>query len=629
MGIARLFFFRSQLTLIEIQRVYIKKKMRKSVLQPRTPQTSQKNRRTMRSTMSTFKSRQSTAGGLATRASIGVRYSMGGKASIGPDSTIKTDKRKLHTNKDPRKLNEKARQRELCSEICDFLLESGYGQSLTMKDLMSISTANYFMVFSHLSGIILGPKHNPKGGAKEEIMISTMKKLDYPFSLQKSSFTNFSLTSWPIVLGVLEFLLRRAQHIIHELNVDGEDFELDEPISRDKENDPFELILMGYKKMITKRDSDRNMDGSILEEINRNIICDYEDFKYQGFEEEADYIEQSMKSYQKENELYDQRSKEKLNLEAELNDKLAKSSQIEKYQKYEDQMTDFHTAALERDQNKMIENSKIKSQLESEIGLLTEKIGDKETALDLRKKFEEIHTELGRKLEEKLGVEKIKTNLDISVSKAKSNISDEIQKYNCLILDNEIDKKYLIESNNEFESLPASEDVFQDQIQILNTEITAKKFKQQEAEFRLKEFTSKKSEIKVETENEISKFERKKRQVERLTEAEQMKVVTLEDLQIKLLDQSDEVEALKNQEKSRLADLTQYNNENNIEKLESKIQKFEDEANNTLVENMIKAQDEVDFMAEETTKLLNLQIEEKLRQIQKIEEQTAQLPHFN
>ena len=78
-----------------------------------------------------------------------------------------------------------------------------------------------------------------------------------------------------------------------------------------------------------------------------------------------------------------------------------------------------------------------------------------------------------------------------------------------------------------------------------------------------------------------------------------------------------------------MADLTQYNNENNIEKLESKIQKFEDEANNTLVENMIKAQDEVDFMAEETTKLLNLLIEEKLRQIQKIEEQTTQLLHFN
>ena len=164
-----------------------------------------KNRRTMRTTMSTFKTRQSTAGGLA-RASIGVRYSMGGKASIGPGSTVKTDKKKLHTNKDPRKLSEKAwvelptsttlfntfelseplkrifsRQRELCSEICDFLLETSYPQSLTVKDLMSISTANYFMIFSHLSGIILGPKHDPKSGAREEIMISTMKKLDYPF----------------------------------------------------------------------------------------------------------------------------------------------------------------------------------------------------------------------------------------------------------------------------------------------------------------------------------------------------------------------------------------------------------------------------------------------------------------
>ena len=62
----------------------------------------------------------------------------------------------------------------------------------------------------------------------------------------------------------------------------------------------------------------------------------------------------------------------------------------------------------------------------------------------------------------------------------------ESELYLSLILDNEIDKKYLIESNNEFETLPASEEIFQNQIQILNTEITAKKFEQQKAEFRLK-----------------------------------------------------------------------------------------------------------------------------------------------
>ena len=118
-------------------------------------------------------------------------------------------------------------------------------------------------------------------------------------------------------------------------------------------------------------------------------------------------------------------------------------------------------------------------------------------------------------------------------------------------MDNEIDKKYLIESNNAFETLPASEDIFQNQIQILNTEITAKKFEQQKAEFRLKgsmrlmeldskyfsEFATKKSEVKVDTENEIGKFERKKRQVERLVQTEQIKLATLEDSQNQLLDQ--------------------------------------------------------------------------------------------
>ena len=49
-----------------------------------------------------------------------------------------------------------------------------------------------------------------------------------------------------------------------------------------------------------------------------------------------------------------------------------------------------------------------------------------------------------------------------------------------------MDKKFLIESNNDYDGLPASEQVFIDQIQKLNGEINERKFKQQEAEFRLK-----------------------------------------------------------------------------------------------------------------------------------------------
>ena len=82
-----------------------------------------------------------------------------------------------------------------------------------------------------------------------------------------------------------------------------------------------------------------------------------------------------------------------------------------------------------------------------------------------------------------------------------------------------------------------------------------------------------------------------------------------------------------NEDKKRLADLSQYNNENNIEKLVAKIEKTENESNEIIIDNLIKAQDEVDFMAEETTKMLNLQIEEKLQQIRKVEEQTSRLPN--
>ena len=72
---------------------------------------------------------------------------------------------------------------------------------------MGISTANYFMIFSHLSGIIFGPKHNLKGGAREEIMISTMKKLDYPFSkvfTNENFIRNNSEKLWIIACEILE-----------------------------------------------------------------------------------------------------------------------------------------------------------------------------------------------------------------------------------------------------------------------------------------------------------------------------------------------------------------------------------------------------------------------------------------
>ena len=89
---------------------------------------------------------------------------------------------------------------------------------------------------------------------------------------------------------------------------------------------------------------------------------------------------------------------------------------------------------------------------------------------------------------------------------------------------------------------------------------------------------------------------------------------------------SDDIEALKNHEKLRLSEISKYNVENSIDKMTAKIEKLEEESNDILVQNMINAQDEVDFMDEETTKLLKLQIEERLQQTKSVEEQINNLP---
>ena len=66
------------------------------------------------------------------------------------------------------------------------------------------------------------------------------------------------------MLGVLEYLLRYAQRVV-ELPQDVDDYEFDGPISRDKENDPMEMLIMGYKKYINAGDAaDDALLGYIL-----------------------------------------------------------------------------------------------------------------------------------------------------------------------------------------------------------------------------------------------------------------------------------------------------------------------------------------------------------------------------
>ena len=65
------------------------------------------------------------------------------------------------------------------------------------------------------------------------------------------------------MLGVLEYLLRYAQRVV-DLSPDVDDYEFEGPISRDKENDPMELIITGYKKFLSHVNGGEDADHALL-----------------------------------------------------------------------------------------------------------------------------------------------------------------------------------------------------------------------------------------------------------------------------------------------------------------------------------------------------------------------------
>ena len=83
---------------------------------------------------------------------------------------------------------------------------------------------------------------------------------------------------------------------------------------------------------------------------------------------------------------------------------------------------------------------------------------------------------------------------------------------------------------------------------------------------------------------------------------------------------------MQNEERAGLAELTKYNADNALDKIQAKIEKAEQESHDILIDNLIKCQDQVVFMSEEMAKLLNAEIEERRRQIKIVEDQISKCP---
>ena len=366
---------------------------------------------------------------------LGVRYSMGGKQSLG-GSTVKTNK-KMHTNRDKRDLNDKGyvritcllqyvivcfrRQRELCSDLNDCLLTTMFGNAYATKDLMNMSTSTYYAIFSHLVSQVLGKRYaemhltsSRDGGAAS--IISTMTLLNYKFTLQKSAFTNFSLTSRPIAFGVLDFLLR-----LIEIQADDEDCEDDEDVCI-KDEDDFLLFEAGYSKLRSEKE-----EGVPEEAVYEQIAKDYEDFKMQDYEGQEDNVNAILKDFTEKRGQFDEAVELRTESENELAEEKRALAAVEKYLHFQGQKLDFLDKQIPNLEQVISEKQESKKHVMNEISELNKEIGDKDTAIDLKKKLEKIQIDSRRYEEEKMNYERVFNDAQVTYTKIKQKLDEDIQ----------------------------------------------------------------------------------------------------------------------------------------------------------------------------------------------------------
>ncbi|XP_067872804.1 kinetochore protein NDC80 homolog [Heterodontus francisci] len=109
--------------------------------------------------------------------------------------------------KDPRPLHDKAFVQQCIRQLCEFLGEFGYPQSISAKTLQSPSTKEFMKIFSFVYKL-LDPSYQMPDSKFEDEIPRIFRSLGYPFPLSKSSmYTVGAPHTWPQILGALVWLM--------------------------------------------------------------------------------------------------------------------------------------------------------------------------------------------------------------------------------------------------------------------------------------------------------------------------------------------------------------------------------------------------------------------------------------
>ncbi|NXU42055.1 NDC80 protein, partial [Drymodes brunneopygia] len=109
--------------------------------------------------------------------------------------------------KDPRPLHDKAFFQQCIKKLYEFLVESGYAHSVSMKSLQSPSVKEFLKIFTFIYRFLCPSYELPDSKYEEEIS-KVYKDLGYPFTLSKSSiYTVGAPHTWPHIVAALIWLI--------------------------------------------------------------------------------------------------------------------------------------------------------------------------------------------------------------------------------------------------------------------------------------------------------------------------------------------------------------------------------------------------------------------------------------
>lgn len=245
--------------------------------------------------------------------------------------------------KDPRPLHDKSFIQQCIRQLCEFLNENGYSQTLTVKSLQGPSTKDFLKIFAFIYSFICPNYEIPDSKFEEEIP-RVFKELGYPFALSKSSmYTVGAPHTWPQIVAALVWLI---DCIKLSCVLKGDDQVFEEPQTSEPSEDGIDYnqlfldyTVKCYEQFMEGRDTFEENDTEVYSKLKD--VYSVEESHVDSLQAEARRLMEEIERLEKDKE----REPDRLASMRKL--KVSLQADIQKYQNYLTEM-ESHSTLLDQ-----------------------------------------------------------------------------------------------------------------------------------------------------------------------------------------------------------------------------------------------------------------------------------------